>query len=899
MEDLKKYIVNKDDNVSTSFYSELMSNYFPESTVQAGKEIRTLMIGEERPIIFYQDKEDKLVALLRKEGSASGWITISLSKNKVKSFELEYNQESDQFQIAKVEDNQVWVSQVLPLGSTDFEALGSLISWKGLTPDTYSEQVDKVSIGTEHVLFATSEAGKDALFYLASLEDLEPHKYTLPENAKNIISFELGNFLFTNGVFLLYKIGKSKGMLYQSFPDPIYHKVEQRRFEISESINCFSLLEGEDGNDVLFAAGTQVHQLAMLEDGSDFEVITLPGKLGEIQKIRSASYDHEKTVWALDERGLHYQTNRFFDQKEQVFIPGKWTNPLLMVDKAEQFSCVKGRGVRNQLYSISTAHGSELTRLWQDNVTTMWNQHKITVEASESLKEVESYSAHIRFNTADSSRLFRGQHVMISADTNLFVYINSKSYHLGPDHEVAFPLGMIPEFTIICPVRDIASSRIFLKADFLREDVAINLAGKVLERLQSRMDEGGLAKAQLPNGKNLVANGVDADAIRGAEAGISQMLSAVRDMENNESPGIKSPSFVLDAATSTVSSLKSYGTSGFWAEAGHTLGDFLHSIWDKAKEAFHFVVEKVSEGLKFIVKIGEQVFNWVVKTVKEIGGFIQKIFDAIGVFFKDLFEFLAFLFDWDSILATKKALKGFTNNAIAGLTKEVASIRKFINDTLDAEIAKFTPELSGIPDKLANANVSHSPKETKADPRSNWMSSKKDYLQSGERKTLKDTMPTDFASVFEKLISELQEIFKETGEGFVKVFTALGEDFSQVIHGKMSFLDFLKSAMNKLAGMGLFLVKQLMNVVLSALESLLEVAYVGLNMEWQIPLISELYKEVSGGDKLTFLDVMCLFVAIPTTILYKIGEGKAPFSSENIREAFVKSGEKVFQLNLN
>ncbi|UZD23460.1 hypothetical protein PBT90_08675 [Algoriphagus halophytocola] len=891
--------ISRDDNVQVNSYSELMSNYFPESSIKGSKEIRTLMIGPDQPLVFYQDKEDKLHALLRKEGSESGWVNISLSKGAVKSYEFEYNRTEESFQIAKVEDNQVWVSQSLPIGSTDFDKLSELLSWTGVTPGSYKEQVDKVSIGTKHLLFATSEAGKDALYYLADLEELNPKAYTLPEHAKVIYHFELGNFLYSNGVFFLYQIGKEKGMLYQSFPDPKYNKVDQYRFEPGESINSFALLESEDGNDIVYAAGNQVHEIKAAEDGSTFAIQTLPGTLDKITKIRAASYQNEHSVWALDSRGLHYQTNRFFDQNSQSFEVGKWTAPLLMVDGAEQFSCAKGKGARNQLFAVNTSHGSELTRLWQDEVTTMWNSHQVTLSDMDSLKEVESYSAQIRFNADTSLKSFAGQKVMLSADSNLFVYINSQSYHLGPDHQVAIPLGLVPEFTIICPVKGLGSSVVRINADFLQEEKLVSLSGKVLERMNERVNASkGLDKVKKANGQSLVPAGVDPSAVKGAQEGISQMLSVAKDMGAKKPVSLANTAFTV-GATASATTLTSGVSLHSLADAGHTLGDFLHSIWDKAKEAFEFVMEKVANGVKFIIKIGEQVFNWIVKTIHEIGSFIEKVFEAIKVFFKDLFEFLAFLFDWDSILATKKAYKGFVNNSLEGLKSEIGTIRKFIDETLEREIEKFSPELVNIPDQMNKVDVTDSPKESQADPRANWLNSKKDYLDKGKEGEVKKKMPTEFSNVFESLINDLKPILEKTGVGLLSQIELVGKEFTKVIHGKTTFGDFLKFALQKLAGTGLFLLKQLIDVIMRALEALVEVAYVGLNKEWQIPILSQLYKQISGGDALTFLDVMCLFVAIPSTILYKIAEGKAPFESSETRDAFVKSGERVFQLNLN
>ena len=893
-----QFQITKDDNVTVDFYSELMQNYFPESAIEAGNSIQSIMVAPEQPFIFCLNKEKKLQGILRTEGSASGWTQIMLSEGEVTSFELEYNIEEDHFQLAKVEDNKVWISDKIELGTTQFATLDKSISWSTMKAKDASEIINKVSIGTENVLFATTTTNKDANYYIANLEELAPKRYTLPENGMKIVQFELGNFQYNDGVFLLYDIGKERTFLFQSFPDPQYDKTIKVRFESDEFINCFTLVESDDTNDIVYAAGRQVHQFITAIESQDFEVNTLPGKLGEIKKIVAARHEDEHSVWSLDEKGLHYQTNHFFNQKSQQFTTGQWTHPILMAEDAEQFSCVKGNGIRNQLFAVSTTHGSELTRLWQDATTTLWSKHTLTIKGIDSLKEVASYSAHIRFNSK-AMKTFQGLHVKLSAESNLFVYVNSESYHIGPNHEVSIPLGVVAEFTVICPVKDIASSRIFLKADFLKKPIAINLTEKVLERLEEKITSGkDLAKATKQNGELLVAEGTDAKTLQSAAEGIQQMLAVAKTMEEDSNAPLQKTSFTIGNANQKIVARGAIAEPSILHQ-GLTLGDFLHSIWDSAKQAVEFVVEKLKDGVKFVIKIGEQIFNWIVKTVREIGSFIQKIFDAIKVFFEDLFKFLAFLFDWDSIVETKEAFKDFTNEAIVSLRDEIGNIKKFVDATLDEQIGKFSPDLVDIPDSLGEVDPSEPSEKSEADPRSNWLNSKKDYLHDSTQKTSKERIPTEFSSVFEKFVNDLKDLLVKSGEGFKLQIDVIFGGFKDMIQGKIKFIDFLKLLLNTLAGLTLFLVKQLMDLLFVSLEALINVALVGLNKEWELPIITELYKSVTKSNELTFLDVMCLFVAIPTTVIYKIGFGKAPFGEGVTKEEFVKRGSTIFQLNLN
>mgnify|MGYP003691524673 CR=1 FL=1 len=893
-----KFQITKDDNVTVGFQSELMQNYFPESAIEAGTTIRSLMVSPEQPFIFCLTKEGKLQGLLRSEGSASGWTQLLFSKGKVTSFELEYNTDENYFQLAKVEDNKVWISDEISLDDTQFKTLDKSISWSSMEALIPSETINKVSIGTEKVVFSTTQKDKDAKFYVADLDELDPKPCTLFENGMKIIQFELGNFQYNDGVFMLYDIGKERSFVFQSFPDERYGKTTKARFDEEKAINCFALVESDDTNDIVYGAGKNIHQYISGIEDDEVDVIKMPGTFEAIKRIRAARNGDHHSVWSLNEGGLHYQTNHFFDQKSQQFISDKWTNPIVMAKDAEQFCCVKGRGIRNQLFSISTKYGSELTQLWQDATTTLWNKNTLTIKGIDALKEVESYSVHIRFNSK-ATKTFQGLSVKLRAESNLFVYVNSKSYHIGPDHEVRIPLDVSAEFTVICPVKDIATCRILLDADFLKQTVAINLAQQVLEDLGEKITSGdALANARKQNGELLVTKGTDAETLKSAASGIQDMLSVAKTMET-DAPMKKASFAVGQNAIANTQMRSAQITKGFSTHQGLTLGDFLHAVWDGAKQVAEFVVEKIKDGVKFVIKIGEQVFNWIVKTLREIGSFIQKIFDAIKVFFKDLFEFLAFLFDWDAIVETKNAFKDFTNEAILSLKGEIENIKNFVDETLDKEIEKFSPDLVDIPDSLGKIDPSDASEKNTADPRSNWLNSKKGYLNDSSQKSLKERIPTEFSSVLEKFFEEVKSILVKAGEGIGKKVETIVANFKRMIAGEVSFLDFLKLLLNDLAGLSLFLVKQLMDLIFTSLTALVDVALVGLNKEWQIPLITELYKSITKSDEFTFLDVMCLFVAIPTTILYKIGEGKAPFGEGKTKEEFVKRGQTIFQLNLN
>jgi len=298
------FTITKEDQVKVDFYSELMKNHFPETTIQAEHDIRSIMIAEERPMVFFLDKTNRFKAVLRKEGSTSGWIELSLSKNEVKSFELEYDIENESIRIAEVEKNRAWVSQELQLSTTDFENLEKIIKWDSYLAEDKKEVNEKVSVGVEHLLFATTAPGMDAQYHVARFDEAKASKFTLPEHGMKIVQFELGNFQYTRGVFLLYDIGKERSLLYQSFPDPEYGEYEQARFETGEKSDCFALLGGLSGQDTVYASGKNNFEFEPDNSVKGFSIAELPSSGLSTKAIRVARHGQERSIWTLHEDGL-------------------------------------------------------------------------------------------------------------------------------------------------------------------------------------------------------------------------------------------------------------------------------------------------------------------------------------------------------------------------------------------------------------------------------------------------------------------------------------------------------------------------------------------------------------------------------------------------------------------
>ncbi len=904
--DQPKRNVTKSDQVKVDCYSELMPNYFPESDIQGDKDIQVVPLAPDRPLLFCLDKTGRLQALVRRSGAGAAWGRFLLSGQAVRSFDVWYDAGEGSFRVAMIEGNSLRLSARLSVKTTDFEKLDKAMGWTSPASPPAGEQADVVSLGTGSLLYATSGQGKDARYYLVDLDSGGQTGYTLPEHGVRVQQFGLGTIDGDEGVFLLYTIGQEQSMIFQSFPDPVYNKTTKYRFESGEPVQHFATLADADGNHALYTAGKGVHLFERDPDGpggGNIPARTLTQGTAPIDRIAVARLVETRSVWFTREGALLGMSNHYYDTATARFRTGTWTEPVALAERTGAFCCVRGQGVASELFAVSREDkASRLLHLWQDSVTSLWSRGSVAVSEVDVVREMNSYSLHIRFSAADMTQSFAGQRVYLSADSHHFIYIDHESYLIGPDKRLEFKLGTVPELTLICPVEDLAAASVYLEADFLEDKREIGLADAAVKRLGDRIRTGqDLKNARRPDGTPLVPASVSPDKLDSAAQGIQHLLTAGARMGGG-GQGLRgsagySAQFSLSYAATGVAA----GMPMTAPARGMSLGDFLMAAWHGIEKAVHFTVEALKEGVRIVIKVGEEIFNWIAKTAREIAGFVQKVLESVKVFFKDVFDFLAFLFDWQAIVDTKNALKAYTNNAISGLRAEIGHIKSFVDRTLDELIGKLTPELLELPahaKSMGMQDVQKKQPSASADPRSNWLNSKKSFVtRAGDGGGKLPDIPTELSQVFSDFVAKVTPHLQSIGQGFVKELEELRQGFSDLIDGKIGFGTLLELLVRKLAGLGLFTARHIIDILLESLEALLAVAQYGLNKAWHIPLISDIYKKISGNAEMSFLDVVCLLIAIPTTILYKIGEGEAPFAKTD-KEAFVQAGSRVFRLNL-
>jgi len=867
MEDL--FFTNKNrSQVSVGYQCEFMENYVAESNVDAGKGIKSLKMGSDGSVIFYISKSGVLTAIIRSDGSDSGWGIAELSAKgfQTQSFDFDYDEVKGTFRLCysqrKDQQSELLVSDELELNEAHLEKLNTVLKYRYKHLDLPARTINHITMDQRGVLFSSLLAGTDAAYHYFEYKD-EPSNFTLPENTKQVKQLSVGRIYGAYGVFILYDMKKGRTMLFQGFPDAPGEEISQYRFETGGDISCFDLLGNTQGDHILYVAGQGIYKFDTPDSGRE----EVAAKDRNYAKIDVSAHDADVTVWALDQqsKSLYYLTNTF-QTVDKEGLPGKtirrWTYPLKMHEHMDEFSAIKGKNFTNQLFLFTDQDNSDKQRLiqfWQDAVSKNWQEHEVNIADLNKTVKINSYSVDLHFTNTSAPI---SDQIHIFSKENRILYVNNKKYFLSPGSKVS--LDFTDYINIVCPVDSIAAAPVHIDAAFLDEPLVVDLSRGVQEKMKEKIKSGkDLAAARKQDGTPLISGNYDTHALDQLAAAISLTANAAVQLDKKPAGGI---------------SLPARSAYGFSEDRGYTIGDILYSIKKGFVKVSSFIINKVKEGVQLVIEIGGKVLKWIANTAKDALSFIERLWESTKVFFSDLVEFLAFLFNWQDIVDTKDALVLTTNDCLDAVIPQIDQFRKFVVENI-RQLKKRITMASGLDaldhDQL-NGNVDElnaskdMMKVSPPDSRTNWVNSKKEVMfgTSGVAATGVDTGP-------------LKKLSADASDPNLKKITDLLVSFFK---GELSIGEFLKRmgkifldiAFDMIEG----LVDGFFNLLIDSIESIKQL----LNTAIRIPILSPIYYEISGKE-LSLLDLTCLFIAIPTTIGYKIANKVAPFTQIS-KEAF-------------
>ncbi|KAK1980408.1 hypothetical protein LZ30DRAFT_689963 [Colletotrichum cereale] len=249
----------------------------------------------------------------------------------------------------------------------------------------------------------------------------------------------------------------------------------------------------------------------------------------------------------------------------------------------------------------------------------------------------------------------------------------------------------------------------------------------------------------------------------------------------------------------------------------------------------------------------------------------------LGITFESLRSFLGFMFNWGDIVRTHKVFKNILTKYVLHTASRITGFRDFTSSVLDSlegqldAWAGIMPESESGKSLGSMADKSSTENPALADPQTHYLQDKlKAGISSAEATTLlQDTSDDDDEqSDWRKVLGDLQTLAALETETLKKTIDKIKTEIIDKLDSDADVAvgELVLSTAKNIAVATLDIVKDLTTAVLNALDEHIK-----------IPVISRLYRDISGGSELSIMDLSCLVAAVPATLLLKAVTGRIPF----------------------
>ncbi|HTE26902.1 hypothetical protein [Flavitalea sp.] len=318
----------------------------------------------------------------------------------------------------------------------------------------------------------------------------------------------------------------------------------------------------------------------------------------------------------------------------------------------------------------------------------------------------------------------------------------------------------------------------------------------------------------------------------------------------------------------------------FEANIGHIV-KWMKSEGNKLEKA---VVTFANGVVDCVLTIAGDFYHFIAKCANDIVNLVHTVLNAIEAAFADIIKWIGFIFEYKDILNTHNVIKNIMQQYLAYCVTNLGSLKGNIQSvftTLEDDLNKLVglPPITDTPQSTSANNPA--PSSTKT-PQANWGTHK--LKSNGGNASAGTWTPPDTG---DDPTNGLLSVVNDTIQGEKDAMNNLQTQIKSVIDNFQT-LTVSQIVEQILVIITDFLLNQteiILTDVADVLVSLATTVVDTFNAPIDIPVISWLYKKISGGNDFSIVDLMCLVVAIPATIVYKVIENESPFPDSDATTA--------------
>ena len=313
----------------------------------------------------------------------------------------------------------------------------------------------------------------------------------------------------------------------------------------------------------------------------------------------------------------------------------------------------------------------------------------------------------------------------------------------------------------------------------------------------------------------------------------------------------------------------------------------------KIQDAYDWMVEKISAAYRFVVKIAGQVWEFIVENFPQLAAAMQKILEMIGKgweWVKDKYEKI---FPWKDILAVKHALVNITTAGFIRGSDVFSNFEQKVDECF-INLRKKVRELKNknLPKELTNIRISKDPPPPEGMKRTTLADMlKSPQMQYGAYHLRHSAgKQSENGLIGPRSVGEtsFDRLFKRLS-GILESVVALAVKFGLNVVDLFSNMEFGLDVLIARIGLGLAedslgIMQKAVVALLGSLSDLLLELADAMNADIKIPVIGPLYSRLTQVSRFSVIDMVCLLLAIPSTIAYKIAIGPLPKEDQGYRQ---------------
>ncbi len=334
-----------------------------------------------------------------------------------------------------------------------------------------------------------------------------------------------------------------------------------------------------------------------------------------------------------------------------------------------------------------------------------------------------------------------------------------------------------------------------------------------------------------------------------------------------------------------------------WTEVFCAVADAASSVTDVVVKA---VGDAIDATIKMVVAGVTYVWDAVVQGVGQLLDLVQTIFAWLQADFWALVGWLGWVFNWNDILLTHQAISYFLTNGVdwakyalgqlqGTIDQAITGVQADIANAVSAYLGSQVPSGSTIASMMQAQPGPPAGTELSGDPRNVFL---RGVRTNGNNAmvTGSDAPPSpSVVAAADSLLSQVNGYATAASESTpLQAFATLAEPTAANANGLVGqpLADVVQVVADG-ASWGLDLVRDGVDAMFGLAADAIDLTSTMLTSTWDIPLVTDIYKWVTNGSDLSALDVSCLLLAVPATIIYKTLFDEAPVPDKATLDAIM------------